>query len=371
VRVGLRRYSFWVWFGILVLLAAAYAAALAVFLFHPDVQDSPARETLAWHLAVACWVIALPAIWFIARLENRRIARDVQELIAQMVEQCHEIREGRAAARLSHDATTSELRALAVAVNDVFAHFAEKVAAQHRFAADAAHELQTPLTAQLLLGQNALARRGSSAELCEAVRSMLEESKHMKRLIESLLELTRASVASVAGQDGCREVRPVALHDLAQGCVDCLRALAEEKNQRLDVTARPVAADADLTMIRQALLNVIHNAIEHCPKGARIHVETARFSRSHAMMRVTDDGPGIPADQRERVFERFRRGPGCSRRSLGLGLAVARAIVKSQKGDIHLKSEPGEGCCFTLVLPMLPDSPARPRNVSADEVSAT
>lgn len=115
-------------------------------------------------------------------------------------------------------------------------------------------------------------------------------------------------------------------------------------------------------MIRQALLNVIHNAIEHCPEGARIHVETARFSRKQAMIRVTDDGPGIPLEQQQRVFERFYRGPGSRRPSLGLGLAIASALVKSQRGAIHLKSEPHEGCSFTLTLPASADasSPAGP-----------
>jgi signal transduction histidine kinase len=368
-NLSLRKRSFWTFFGALVLLAAGYAAALAVFLNHEDVLDPAVREPLAWYLALACWVIALPAIWLIASLENRRVARHAQESIAQMIAQCHEIRHGRAPARLNHTGASNELRDLAVAVNDVFAHFSERVAAQHQFAADAAHELQTPLTAQSLLAQNALARRTSTAELCDTVHSMLEESKHMKRLIGSLLDLTRASVADVIAQDGCREPMPVALHDLAQSCVECLRVLAEEKHQRIEVTARPATADADTTMIRQAVLNIIHNAIEHCPAGAGIHVETARFSPRQAMIRVTDDGPGIPVDQQQRVFERFYRGPGSRRRSLGLGLAIARALVNSQKGHIHLRSEPGAGCCFTLILPMMRNSPGRHPPVK-DEVPA-
>jgi signal transduction histidine kinase len=349
---SLRERSFWTCFGILVLLAGGYAVALAVFLIHDDVLESPARETLAWHVAVACWAIALPAIWLIARLESRWIARHVQQPIARMIGQCEDIRAGRAVAELSYGGEDRELRSLAVAINEVLTHFDEKVAAQRQFAAAAAHELQTPLTAQSLVGQNALARKGSAAELCEAVRSMLEESKHMSRLIGSLLELARASAPKVSEEEPCTEPAPLALHDLALGCVDCLRILAEEQHQSIEVNARAVWVDADLTMIRQALLNVIHNAIEHCPAGTHIRVETARFSSRQGMIRVTDDGPGIPAEQQQRVFERFYRGGNGGRRGLGLGLAIANAILKSQHGAIHLRSEAGEGCCFTLTLPL-------------------
>ena len=349
--------SFWTCFGILVLLAAGYAGVLAVFLIHDDLLDPTARETLAWHVAIACWVISLPAIWLIARLESRWIARHVQEPIARMIRQCDDMRAGRAAARLSYSGDHDELRGLASAVNEVLAQLNENAAAQRQFATSAAHELQTPLTALSLVGQNALARRASAVELTDAVRSMLDESKHMKRLIESLLELARAA-APPDEQSAAREPVPLALHDLAHDCVECLRILAEEKEQWIEVSARPVWADADSTMTRQAVLNVIHNAIEHCPRGARIQVETTRFSRKHAMIRVTDDGPGISPEQQQRVFERFYRGHRTGRRGLGLGLAVASAILKSQHGAIHLRSEVGEGCCFTLTLPLMADAGA-------------
>src|SRR5262245_35276293 len=129
---SLRERSFWTCFGILVVLAAGYAVVLAVFLVHDDVLSSPDRGTLAWRVAVGCGIIAMPAIWLIARLQSRRIARHVQELN-------------------------------------------ETVVAQRQFAASIAHELQTPLTAQSLVAQNALARRCSVTELSDAVRSMLDE----------------------------------------------------------------------------------------------------------------------------------------------------------------------------------------------------
>jgi signal transduction histidine kinase len=247
-----------------------------------------------------------------------------------------------------------DLERLVAALNAVLDRFNQVLVRQHQFASDVAHEMRTPLTAQCLVGENALARKCTNAELREVVGSMLEESKHMKRLIESLLELTRASATSAAEAEQGRAPLPLELGELARGCVESLHVLAEENGQRIELIERPVWVNADPTMVRQALLNVIHNAIEHCQTGACIRVETARFGPGQAMVRVTDDGPGIAPEEQKHVFERFYRRPTEGRhRGLGLGLAIAKAVLKSQGGSIHLRSEVGEGACFTLLLPLL------------------
>jgi two-component system OmpR family sensor kinase len=368
-QVGVPELAFWTCFGVLVSVSAAYGMVFALFVSHDGALNLPVRGSTAWSIAGACWVFALYPIWLIARLESRWIRRRVQEPIAALIQQCEKIRDNSGLARLRHDRSEVErdrcdddIERLTVAVNEVLGRFHQIVVSQHQFTADAAHELRTPLTAQSLVGENALARRCTSTELREVVGSMLEESKHMKRLIESLLELTRASVTTVAEAE-CESERvpsPLDLSDLARDCVESLTVLAEEKGQRIELAARPVWADADPTMVRQAILNVIHNSIEHCPAGARIHVETARFARNQAMLRVTDTGPGIALDEQEHVFERFyRRSTAGGHRGLGLGLAIAKAVLKSQRGSIHLRSEPGAGACFTLVLPLLIDRSGR------------
>jgi two-component system OmpR family sensor kinase len=361
-QVGVPKLAFWTCFGVLVSVSAVYGIVFAFFMAHDQALGVPVRASVAWSIAAACWVFALHPIWLIARLESHWIKRRVQEPIASLIRQCEKIRDSggfvhvKRGGSIRHGRCDVDVERLAVAVDDVLDRFQQIVVSQHQFTADAAHELRTPLTAQSLVGENALARKCTSAELREVVGSMLEESKHMKRLIESLLELTRASVTTVASSETESESErvptPLELSELAQDCVESLTVLAEEKGQRIELTARPVWADADPTMVRQAILNVIHNAIEHCQAGACIHVETARFARNQAMLRVTDDGPGIAVDEQEHVFERFyRRASAGHHRGLGLGLAIAKAVLKSQGGSIHLRSEPGAGACFTLVLP--------------------
>ena len=235
------------------------------------------------------------------------------------------------------------------------AHLEQVIVRQHRFVNDVAHELRTPLTAQCVVAESVLGRHAATtAQLRDAIVSMLEESKHMKRLIEGLQDLTRASLTNTAEQDVSRQSVALDLSALTRDCVESLRVLADEKQQNIEVSATPgVLVDVDLTMARQALLNVIHNAIEHCPEGTHIRVDTTCCSPNEASIRVRDNGPGIALEDQCHVFERFYRGARTSRkRSLGLGLSIAKALLCSQGGGIQLQSTPGEGCCFLLSLPL-------------------
>lgn len=303
-----------------------------------------AGESHAWRTATLCWALALFVLGLIAS-------------IRWLVERCeHEASQNGGFPTLTpaQQSTVVPLRAVSGAQKRV-AHLEQVIVRQHRFVSDVAHELRTPLTAQCVVGESLLARQSAtSAELRDGIASILEESKHMKRLIEGLLDLTRAALTNAAEQEVSREAVALDLGVLARDCVESLRVLAEEKQQHIEVSAAgEVFADVDLTIVRQALLNVIHNSIEHCPEGTQIHVETRRCSQKEGLIRVQDNGPGIPLQEQRYVFERFYRGAGTSRRrSLGLGLSIARAILATQRGGIELQSTPGEGCCFQLTLPL-------------------
>ncbi|MGH8239584.1 MAG: sensor histidine kinase, partial [Steroidobacteraceae bacterium] len=260
-------------------------------------------------------------LWWLSR-------RRIEEPIRSLVKQCKAIQEGRALRQLVLDEPTAEIEPLVTAFNELLSHLNRTMTRQHLFVADAAHELRTPLTAQTVVGQNVLGRRETSPELRDAISSMLEEANHMKRLIDSLLALTRASLTQTDEEKAHRT--PLELCDLARRCVHSLQILAEEKQQCIDLEAQgPLWAQVELTMVRQALLNIIHNAIEHCPEKTAIRIETLR-SGAAGLIVVSDNGPGITLEDQPRVFERFYRGAGASRRrGLGLGLAIARALLIS------------------------------------------
>jgi signal transduction histidine kinase len=301
-------------------------------------------ETHAWRTATICWVLTLLVIGLIAS-------------VASMIERCErEANQNGGFTVVPADGRRSAARlGSATGADERLLHLEQVIVRQHRFISDAAHELRTPLTAQSLVGESVLARQAATgAQLRETIVSMLEESKHMKRLIEGLLDLTRASLTNAAEQGVSRQPVALDLSALVHDCVESLRVLAEEKEQSIEISALPgVWADADLTMVRQALLNVIHNSIEHCPDGTHIQVNTVRCSPNEALIQVQDNGPGIALAEQACVFERFYRGAGSSRqRGLGLGLSIAKAILCSQGGGIELRSTPGAGCCFLLTLPL-------------------
>jgi two-component system OmpR family sensor kinase len=300
---AIRTRAFWSGFAVLAALAGGYGAVLAAL--SPD-------DAFTWPLAAFCSALALPVVALIAWLETRWVAHRVDEL-------------------------------------------EQLIARQHRFVADAAHELRTPLTAQSVVGGNVLCRKATTPELREAVGSMLEESKHMTRLIDGLLELARISCGHAGARVDPDSRGVVELGKLVQGCVQALQILAEERGQHIELASGPrMWAEADATLVRQAVLNIVHNAIEHCPQGTRIRIETENCAGEEGVIRVIDNGPGIPPKDQPRVFERFYRGTGGSRRrGLGLGLSIARAVIRAQGGRIQLHSVPGEGCTFTLAMPLV------------------
>jgi signal transduction histidine kinase len=139
-----------------------------------------------------------------------------------------------------------------------------------------------------------------------------------------------------------------------------MTALAEDKGHVLTMTSfEKTEVWADLTMLRQALMNLIHNAIVHCKQGANIKVVLVDSLPNITTIAICDDGIGIPLDMQERVFDRFATGSrkafveksATSHRGLGLGLSIAKALVEAQGGTLRLESEPNRGSKFLISIP--------------------
>ncbi|MEJ2719885.1 MAG: HAMP domain-containing sensor histidine kinase, partial [bacterium] len=183
----------------------------------------------------------------------------------------------------------------------------------------------------------------------EALGSILEETERLTGLVDSLLVLVRGD------SGGLRMIfETVDLSDVVREVTGELRVLAEEKNQMLAVDATaPVAATADPATVRQALINVIHNAIRYTPPGGRIVVTAAATADDRAVIDVIDNGPGIPKGERNRVFERFYRldkARSVADGGAGLGLAIARWAIAANGGTIEFVDKTGAGahCRITL-----------------------
>lgn len=235
------------------------------------------------------------------------------------------------------------------------------------FVLTASHELRSPLTsvqgfAELLM----LERERLTPKQVETVEIILDNCRHLVRLLNDLLDLARSDAGRLAIKPAPIEVGP-----LLEDAVRTMRGQTDAARQRLSLDVAPglpkVNVEAD--RIRQVLVNLLTNAHDYCPAGASIRV-TAKPVRDEVRIDVSDDGPGIPPEQLEHIFDRFTRGEaGLTQRvgGTGLGLAIAKSLIELHGGTIDAASTPGEGSTFTIRLPALPAAGGAPRRREAAE----
>jgi two-component system OmpR family sensor kinase len=225
-----------------------------------------------------------------------------------------------------------------------------------RFVADASHELRTPLAA--VRAYSELYRRGASTrpdDLDRAMTGINRESERMSLLVEDLLLLARLD----EGRPLERE--PVDLGEVADEAVETARMV--EPARQIGLDAEPAVVLGDRDRLRQVMDNLLANVRAHTPPDGAVHVRVAGNGAS-AVLEVADSGPGLGAEELERVFERFHRGdPSRSRASggVGLGLSIVAAVAEAHGGSASADSERGEGSTFRVTLPLLADPlPLRP-----------
>jgi signal transduction histidine kinase len=225
---------------------------------------------------------------------------------------------------------------------------------QRRRTADAVHALRAPLAAM----RTELDVGVRDPELAPVARDVLssvrEEVDKVSRTADNLLTL------AAIDEGGMRlELESVALMKVVEAAVDPLRRVASAKRVALHIGGEACHARADAERLQQALANVIDNAIKFSAPGGEIQVTT--WSEGQRVgVTVTDNGPGVSADARPHVFERFYRdtaGGAAAARGSGLGLAICREIVTAHGGSMWLQSERGRGSAFSLALPGIGDAP--------------
>ena len=226
------------------------------------------------------------------------------------------------------------------------------------FVLTASHELRSPLTsvqgfAELLL----LERDQLSDKHSETVEIILDNTRHLVRLLNDLLDLARSDAGRLTINPMRAEIGPI-----VAGAARLIMGLTNSRQQRLEVEIESdlpqVSVEPD--RITQILVNLLTNATEYCPEGSTIKVSASAVG-SEVEVAVSDDGPGIPADQVEHVFDRFTRGEaGLTQRvgGTGLGLAIAKSLIELHGGAIGVTSKEGKGATFRIVLPALPDREA-------------
>jgi two-component system OmpR family sensor kinase len=271
---------------------------------------------------------------------------------------------GRLAAALNSMLAQIEAAFRARAASEATARRSEE--RMRRFVADASHELRTPLTT--IRGFAELYRQGATrdaGELDRLMRRIEDQAARMGLLVEDLLLLARLD------QQRPLNRRPVDLLALAAEAVNDARAVAPDRPIELQLTngdggtgGGPLVVLGDQDRLRQVIANLMSNALTHTPAGSPIELRAGNRrddGGSHAAIEVVDHGPGLTQEQTERVFERFYRADQARTRAhggTGLGLSIVAALVAAHGGTVEVRSVPGQGASFRVLLPLDPGTPA-------------
>lgn len=245
-----------------------------------------------------------------------------------------------------------EVKSLADAVNRLMQRLGDSLSAQQRFASDAAHELRTPL-AGIKLQAQLLARAKTDEDRAKYAGRLQQGVSRATRLVEQLLTIARLDPD--ASKKPMAEAR---LTDIVKSVAEDLAPIAETKSITLTANApTDVTAMGLPDALRLMIANLTDNAIRYTPEGGRIEIGLSE-KRGDALITVTDNGPGIAPEERERVFERFYRALGTKVQGTGLGLAIVQRIVAIHGAEIRIEdgfrheNDDGCGARFVIRLPL-------------------
>jgi len=283
-----------------------------------------------WSAAITTWVV-------------RRLTREQQAISAVMLR----VADGDLTARVGLRSRDREIGRLAESVDHMVERLALLVESQRQFIAHASHELRSPLTA--LYGQLSLALRRprEPEEYRHAIAEALSASRQLKDLAEDLLGLARLGV------DNPRPpLTRVPLADVVAAAIRTVQGEVEQRDVALRVEDDGTSVLGTERDLERLLRNLVENAVRHSPRGGEVTV-TVTGQPGGAVVTVTDDGPGVAADDRGRIFEPFFRGArdrAAEEGGAGLGLAIAREIARQHGGDIRLDDAAGRGARFLVTL---------------------
>ena len=276
------------------------------------------------------------------------LARKALRPVERMTSDAQQIGRAGLRERVAVPSTHDEIWRLGVTLNEMLDRIERGVMDKRRLVADASHALRTPLA--VMRAEVDVSLRGDALPLPaqEVLASAREEVDRMSRTVDNLLAMAEAD-------EGTLELLtvPVSLRQAIDDAAGPLRALASAKQVSLLAEGGPLEAQADPQRLHLALTNLIENAIKFTPPGSSVRVTSWRRG-SEVGVTVSDEGPGIPAEDRERLFDRYYRAESARGRNVGgsgLGLAICHEVALAHGGRLWFENAPGGGSAFFLALP--------------------
>jgi signal transduction histidine kinase len=292
-------------------------------------------------------LVGIPIVLILAAAGGLWLATVGLRPLADMARQATDL-PASGGASLGGDERSDEIGQLARAFNGLLARLRAVLQTQRTFMADASHELRTPVSVIRAAADVALSREHRAESEYRGTLAIIDsEARRLSRLVADMLVLARADA-------GGYPLRPVDLYldEIVSECRRAVEVVAAERGVTIEAGRPPeVPFRGDEDLLRQLVLNVLQNAVQHTPAGGVVSIEMTR-SGSGICIRVADSGPGIPAADRDRIFDRFvqldaaRRGGGA-----GLGLPIARWIAEAHRGTLVLEESGPQGSRFCVNLP--------------------
>ncbi|RXH57998.1 ATP-binding protein [Granulicella sibirica] len=338
-------------------------SVLAISHLHP-VEGRPVLIRLAYGLAplqdrmlhfFLLLLLATPVGLLVAGFAGYSLARRALRPLELMAARAEQITASNLHDRIEIENPRDELGRMARVMNHLLERLEQAFAQLQRFTADAAHELRTPLASLRATGELALQGNTTLSEYRDSVGSILEETIRLNQTIEGLLLLSRAETTSDATLQ-----TTFSLQEVVDEILLLLEVIIEERKLTIRKEHEVIAGllTADRSLVRVALLNVLHNAVKFSPDGStiRISYSSEQYERTPVLqVCIHDSGPGILRNEYDRVFERFFTSSSTgtiSKSGAGLGLSIAKLIVARSGGRIFFDEQVTQGarCCVALPI---------------------
>ncbi|MFC8825646.1 sensor histidine kinase [Streptomyces sp. NPDC057137] len=262
--------------------------------------------------------------------------------------------------RLALDAPPGELKELADTFDGMLDRIEELVASRQRFAANAAHELRTPLAVQRAAAEIGLADDPTPEKVARIRAKLIDTAVGSEQLIEGLLLLA-------VSDEGLRRRERVALDETGAAVIDALAADAKARSITVELTARPVTVEGDAVLLDHLVHNLVSNALRHNHPGGTVRVDVGPDGPG-VVLKVVNTGPVVAPETVPLLFEPFRRAqarqhaPG---EGAGLGLSIVASIARAHGGEAGAKANPGGGLTARVMLPRCPWTRPRPRSLNS------
>ncbi|WP_042402307.1 sensor histidine kinase [Streptacidiphilus carbonis] len=299
-----------------------------------------------WHGVLLSAVVALVFGMAVASVLGWTVAGRMLAPIRRITAVARETASHDLQARVALDGPQDEIKELADTFDTMLARLERTFQAQRRFAANASHELLTPLTISRTLLEVAAATPGK-CDVGVLTDTLLAINSHSEHLVDTLLDLARA-------EHGIAAAVPADLAAAAETALAETRAEAKDRDLAIEVRSAPVRVDGDPALLERLAVNLLRNAVRHNHDGGRVLVHVVS-DQDGPVLAVSNTGPEVPAGLVDGLFEPFVRAAprtrGSSRDSHGLGMAIIRAVTEAHHGTVTAQANPGGGLTVSVRFP--------------------